>query len=513
MLNNLTNFLSILSGRRFKKTLESSDVIAVGTKQSQTRGDYKPTAITYADLFEQLNSTISGGGSGFDGLYENRVAIIDPINGDDVAAEFGRVDIPFKAYAGGGGNSTSPPEERVLSKINNWELENGVLTQYRRALVVLRPGVYDSENLALRNYVDLYCMPGVVFKGTAKIYTSYGVGRDGALEARVLGHAIYDDTDEPLSEKVIFITVTGDNVDLHIEMDRINSMTNPITVLGNNGNFTFVCNSVDTKSLTSNCGITVRGYGGTANFTIREYIKAYHRTWNFRLGAKSVVVNCPESYLIEGNFYGANFKMVMQADQWLSTGSIKFNGDLISTDPVNWGSIAATLNTNNGNGPIEINGNIYGGINRAVYIGSNGGNPTVKINGNVSSDELPIQLTVGTTIFKNSSLLNTNVENATTPVAAISGSAKAYFQDCLLYNGADITSGVDITSLSAQVYFYNCLHSGIGTNGWFIFASNVGTTVQIHNTRSNRDLNPNVSDVLTPTGFIFDANLITPNFI
>jgi len=197
----------------------------------------------------------------------------------------------------------------------------------------------------------------------------------------------------------------------------------------------------------------------------------------------------------------------------LSTGSIKVNGDLISTDPVNWGSIAATLNTNNGNGPIEINGNIYGGINRAIYIGSSGGNPTVKINGNVSSDELPIQLTVGTTIFKNSSLLNTNVESATTPVAAISGSAKAYFQDCLLYNGADVTSGVDITSLTAQVYFYNCLHSGIGTTGWFIFASNVGTTVQIHNTRSNRDLNPNASDVLTPTGFIFDTNLITPNFI
>lgn len=451
--------------------------------------------------------------SEFAGLYANRVAVIDPINGNDLEAEFGRVDISFRAYAGGGGNSTSPASERVFSKILAWETVNGPLTKYKRALVILKPGIYSSENLALKNYIDIYCMPGVVFKGSTRIYTSFGVSLDGSLDARVLGHAIYDDTDEPLSVKAVFISVSGDNVDLHVEMDRINSMTNPITVLGNNGNFSFVCNSVDTKSLTSNCGITVRGYGGTAYFTIREYIKAYHRTWNFRLGAKSVVVNCPESYLIEGNFYGANFKMAIQVDQWLSTGSIKFNGDLISTDSVNWGSIAATLNTNNGNGPIEINGNIYGGVNTAVYIGSNGGNPTVKINGNVSSDKLPVLLTVGTTIFKNATLLNTNLINLTTPVASISGSAKVYFQNCLFYNGADVTSGVDITSLAARTYFYNCLHSGIGLVGWFIFASNVGTTTQIHNTRSNRALNPNISDVLTPSGFIFDVNLITPNFI
>jgi hypothetical protein len=59
MLNNLTNFFNLIVGRRIKKQLEDSDLIAVGTKQSKTLGDYKPTAIQFSDLQAQL-----GGGSG-----------------------------------------------------------------------------------------------------------------------------------------------------------------------------------------------------------------------------------------------------------------------------------------------------------------------------------------------------------------------------------------------------------------------------------------------------------------
>lgn len=54
MLNNLTNFLSIIVKERIKKKLEPSDIIAIGTKQSSKLGDYKPTAIVYADLEAQL---------------------------------------------------------------------------------------------------------------------------------------------------------------------------------------------------------------------------------------------------------------------------------------------------------------------------------------------------------------------------------------------------------------------------------------------------------------------------
>ena len=74
MLNNLTNFLSIIAKNKIKKKLEPSDIIAIGTKQSSKLGDYKPTAIVYADLEAQLLAAVpvppvvpiptpSGGGS------------------------------------------------------------------------------------------------------------------------------------------------------------------------------------------------------------------------------------------------------------------------------------------------------------------------------------------------------------------------------------------------------------------------------------------------------------------
>lgn len=58
MLNNLTNFFSIIASRRIKKQLEPTDIIAVGTQQSSKLGDYKPTAIVYADLENQIKTEV-----------------------------------------------------------------------------------------------------------------------------------------------------------------------------------------------------------------------------------------------------------------------------------------------------------------------------------------------------------------------------------------------------------------------------------------------------------------------
>ena len=54
MLNNLTNFFNLIRGRRIKTQLENDDLIAIGTKQSPALGDYKPTAIKFEDLVNQI---------------------------------------------------------------------------------------------------------------------------------------------------------------------------------------------------------------------------------------------------------------------------------------------------------------------------------------------------------------------------------------------------------------------------------------------------------------------------
>ena len=54
MLNNLTNFFNLFTSNRFKRELEDTDVIAIGTQTGPRVGSYKPTAIQFKDLKEQL---------------------------------------------------------------------------------------------------------------------------------------------------------------------------------------------------------------------------------------------------------------------------------------------------------------------------------------------------------------------------------------------------------------------------------------------------------------------------
>ena len=54
MLNNLTNFFNIIKEKFIKKTLDPSDLIAIGTKDYRYGGGYKPTAIKYEDLQLQV---------------------------------------------------------------------------------------------------------------------------------------------------------------------------------------------------------------------------------------------------------------------------------------------------------------------------------------------------------------------------------------------------------------------------------------------------------------------------
>jgi len=50
----MTNFLSLIRGRKIKTTLEDTDLIAVATKDPTFDGGYQPTAITFKDLASQV---------------------------------------------------------------------------------------------------------------------------------------------------------------------------------------------------------------------------------------------------------------------------------------------------------------------------------------------------------------------------------------------------------------------------------------------------------------------------
>jgi hypothetical protein len=55
-LNNLTNFLNLITLGRFKKTPQPNDVVALGTPDRKYDGGYKPTFIRWEDLVAAINS-------------------------------------------------------------------------------------------------------------------------------------------------------------------------------------------------------------------------------------------------------------------------------------------------------------------------------------------------------------------------------------------------------------------------------------------------------------------------
>lgn len=59
MLNNISNFFNLITGRRVKKTLAPNDMIAVGVRNPVTRSDFQPSAIFFKDLEAQIAAGVA----------------------------------------------------------------------------------------------------------------------------------------------------------------------------------------------------------------------------------------------------------------------------------------------------------------------------------------------------------------------------------------------------------------------------------------------------------------------
>jgi hypothetical protein len=111
MLNNLTNIFNLIKSRMVKTTLESSDLLVVGTRDNKYGGDYKPTAIKFSDLQAQLNAgevqSVTDDGNG--------VVSVDNTDTANPIIEFNGVNVDGVTITGDG-TSTDP---LVVSSVAN----------------------------------------------------------------------------------------------------------------------------------------------------------------------------------------------------------------------------------------------------------------------------------------------------------------------------------------------------------------------------------------------------------
>lgn len=446
------------------------------------------------------NPLVAAGGGAVN--YGN-VFFVDAVNGNDGTALR---------------NDFTKPYLTINQAIDN--AGQGVLyplpTNTDRALVYVRRGTYTNNIARLLNYVDIYCEPGVVFinavvhdNGASVICNFYG-------KAKFTGNVQSFSND--------LFRLTGAASKVYFEFDDLFSDRAAFGVF-NGASATIVGRKVFAETFNTSYGCTFRG-SGTITLNITEEIAAWHQVFGVRSFSGKLYITCPRMYLHEGNYTGGDFKQVIALRDSLG-GEVVLNGDLIVNPLAGYyGGISGVITRwTDSWGTIRLNGNIYAENQFGVYgLGSSASSRTI-INGDVRSNTLCAYVASNSNVvFRNGTLMNWNNLVGVSegyPVFSIGGSGKVWVENCHMYSLGTGATQPNIAAVwkdttTSQLCINNTVHSGSDAIGFFVRNSAAGqpvNNVRIMNSRSTKPLDTNITDLLSPTGFVQDPNIIAIGFI
>jgi hypothetical protein len=517
MFNNITNFFNLITNRKIKtaSTIEDTDLIPLGTKDPTYLGGYQPTAITYQELVASIPLPVGGvqsvtGGTAnsivqvnntdpsnpiiqINGVKYSNVLFVDAINPSGTPAP-NRFDLPFDI---GGALVTA----NTLTP-----------TATNRTLVYVRRGEYSNVAIVLKNYTDWYCEAGVVFVNTV-VYDNVQT-----VDSRFLGKASFTGT----GFNNWILRLQGASTKAVFEFDEINC-TRGAFETGNGASAVISGRKVYSESTVVAAGSTFRG-SGNVTLNISEEFKAVHQTILFKSLSGKVVVNCPKLAIGTGNYFGGNFKQIIQCAENNAGGTCTINGNLVNEDAGGFlGGISGIIGRwLSDNMTLIVNGDIIGGDNLAVRAQGSSADSKTIINGSATST-LQVGFISGTSsvVFRDGTLINynTSVGAANYPILIANSTSKLWIENCHLYSAGSGEAAIGalwMQTTTAVVSINNSVHSGADSLGFFIINAIGGqplTNVRIHNCRSTKPLDVNIVDLLSPTGFIQDPNIIAINFI
>ena len=570
MLNNLTNFFNLIRGNKIKTTPDGSDLIPLGTRDPRFDGFYQPTGITVDDFVASLPAggvqsvtALPSPAPGGDGIFVDNTDPFNPVLnftgvfsdttlsgtgvfGSPLSAVFqspsvdgvtitgdGTPGNPLVAAGGGavnyanvffvdstnGNNLTAAQNDftKPYSDTNPAMNAAALLspTATDRTLIYVRRGNYGSY-INLQDNTDWYCEPGVVFTNVAVLDNAV------SLNAKFMGKAVF--TGYGFQTGGLIFRANGATSKVHFEFDEINT-TGAAIEINSGASATIVGRKIFSETLNKSFGITVRG-SGTVTIDVTEEIAAWHQVFAVRAFSGKLYVTCPRMYLHEGNYTGGDFKQVIALRDSLG-GEVVLNGDLIVNSIAGYyGGISGVITRwTDSFGTIRLNGNIYAENQFGVYgLGSSASSRTI-INGDVKTNNLAAYVASNSSVvFRNGTLLNNNTTTGSEgyPVFSMGGSAKVWVENCHMYSlGTGVfpyanIAGVWKDTTASQLCINNSVHSGSDAIGFFVRNSVIGqpvNNVRILNSRSTKPLDTNIVDLLSPTGFLQDPNIIAIGFI
>lgn len=387
-----------------------------------------------------------------------------------------------------------------------------------RALIYLRKGYYvvntQFSPTTFIDYADFYSEPGVIIAG------GYGRISDQFSPAPVnvnfMGYADMLNCD--------FYIVKASTI--NIQVNSITNDTPAFLVLpgSDTANVTIEANKIYSQGLGTAYGSTIRN-SSNVTVNIKEQYRCPYSLFDIRNHSGRIVVNAPNLTLTDGNIngYGGNYKQVVIIRANLG-GEMIINGDLVNEEILSYvGSNAGIISrVQDSWGTLRINGSIYSGNMFGVNAqGSSAASRTI-INGNVRTNNLVCYVASNSSlVFRNGTLMNWNTTtgSASYPVMSVGGNGNIWVENCHIHSLGSASSTVSAfwkDTTTSNINVYNTVYSAADTSGSFIRNSAGGqpvNNVRILNCRSTKPLDTNITDLLTPTGFIQDANIQSINFI
>ena len=451
----------------------------------------------------------AGGGSTI--INESKAIYVDATYGNDSTGVKYNLAKPFLTWAGA----------IAVAVAGDW--------------IIFNAGSYNGGTMTPVNNVNVFCKPGVTISGGFSIASS--------ITWKFLGNAIFTSTD-PLR-----VVGTGQTYDIQFDFDKIDGVISFGIIIADNTTpsckLLVNCNSIIASQpfrlnggaaydVVVNCKNKLSTYGSQA-------ITIGNSTTSPISG--SIVINCP---IIETTSTASNRNVISFSNNYVNS-KIVINSSIIRSTSTtftdngtnNLGCVVWIDGTDN----IFINGDLEGGAIPCIINRTGGATPVygnITFTGNMYSDREIVQQYQkfsngngwNNIIIKNGYISSKGIGSSNamfhranlwnSVMNGIPGSIQLV--NCIVHNinfNASATAcimkdDVNLTGTTGWVIkrnnfqMYNCLAFITGGVGFLISTIQSNKETMLHNVRSNVDKMATVTDLLSPTGLIVDANLIIP---
>lgn len=477
----------------------NEDVISIGaTSGNVTIGDrkglvysedYSPTFVNNSLVTKQYVDSLSNSA-----YIVEKVAYVDPANGNDTTALVNRIDKPYQTVA---------------------KATSGLTSSYSfsasdRGLVHLKKGLYSTAIVMFDN-IDYYCEPDVLFTGNG--FTDLGA----AVNSSIMGYADFISAG---NANLVPLDITRES-NVNFEFRRIDnlSVAFKISNLTGTSNINIKGESIRTRSDLGR-GILIGNQAGSQNVSsnirmeIKNQIAGAYDVIDIRPRFSGTVdIKCPAIYCdsnintIQGPQADAQHVLAVRS----ASASVVIRGDLYEITSTDAGGINSAVYASPCN--LKIYGNIDG--SNCVGLRIEGSTGSILVQGDIKSrKESVINNSNGISVRISDSLIKTDGIGAVPYAININCGtmSSTYIHNSRIYNSVQDSGMIIMSTTNSTFGIYNSLAYSPGTaSGNFIYCAGT-VSVGIHNTRCNKDNSEMVEDLFAPSGFIYDDRFYMEGF-